>query len=185
MYLRSLCQCVCSSNTGFSLTIPHLLPSFLSPLLMVTHPPHSQSHTKPLIFFPIILDFFPFLALHLSCHSPTLQLFHPYTHTLFHPSIKFITFCFLLPLTFINPPLLFLYLSYLISCSSLSLPHSPCPLRSPPPPVLPSSLSFTQCSVPRSLWLGCSSVAESLCALRCLQSIPSTRAHNQVLPLSS
>uniref|UniRef100_A0A3B5ALB9 Uncharacterized protein n=1 Tax=Stegastes partitus TaxID=144197 RepID=A0A3B5ALB9_9TELE len=37
------------------------------------------------------------------------------------------------------------------------------------------------CSVPRSLWLGCSSVAESLCALRCLQSIPSTRAHNQVL----
>ncbi|XP_077387558.1 F-box and WD repeat domain-containing 11-A isoform X1 [Festucalex cinctus] len=35
------------------------------------------------------------------------------------------------------------------------------------------------CSVPRSLWLGCSSVAESLCALRCLQSIPSTRAHNQ------
>uniref|UniRef100_A0A3Q3VNS0 F-box domain-containing protein n=1 Tax=Mola mola TaxID=94237 RepID=A0A3Q3VNS0_MOLML len=47
------------------------------------------------------------------------------------------------------------------------------------PPFLPSSLSFTQCSVPRSLWLGCSSVAESLCALRCLQSIPSTRAHNQ------
>ncbi|XP_067104219.1 F-box and WD repeat domain-containing 11-A-like [Osmerus mordax] len=35
------------------------------------------------------------------------------------------------------------------------------------------------CSVPRSLWLGCSSVAESLCALRCLQSIPTTRAHNQ------
>ncbi|CAB1325313.1 unnamed protein product [Coregonus sp. 'balchen'] len=34
-------------------------------------------------------------------------------------------------------------------------------------------------SVPRSLWLGCSSVAESLCALRCQQSIPSTRAHNQ------
>uniref|UniRef100_G3Q1D2 F-box and WD repeat domain containing 11a n=1 Tax=Gasterosteus aculeatus aculeatus TaxID=481459 RepID=G3Q1D2_GASAC len=39
--------------------------------------------------------------------------------------------------------------------------------------------SLTLCSVPRSLWLGCSSVAESLCALRCLQSIPSTRAHNQ------
>uniref|UniRef100_A0A3B3UB34 Uncharacterized protein n=1 Tax=Poecilia latipinna TaxID=48699 RepID=A0A3B3UB34_9TELE len=42
-------------------------------------------------------------------------------------------------------------------------------------------LSVPLCSVPRSLWLGCSSVAESLCALRCLQSIPSTRAHNQVL----
>uniref|UniRef100_A0A674DQM6 F-box and WD repeat domain containing 11a n=1 Tax=Salmo trutta TaxID=8032 RepID=A0A674DQM6_SALTR len=48
-------------------------------------------------------------------------------------------------------------------------------------PLLSSflSLSLTQSSVPRSLWLGCSSVAESLCALRCLQSIPSTRAHNQ------
>uniref|UniRef100_W5MTZ4 F-box and WD repeat domain containing 11a n=1 Tax=Lepisosteus oculatus TaxID=7918 RepID=W5MTZ4_LEPOC len=29
------------------------------------------------------------------------------------------------------------------------------------------------CSVPRSLWLSCSSVAESLCALRCLRSMPS------------
>uniref|UniRef100_A0A3B4BB25 Uncharacterized protein n=1 Tax=Periophthalmus magnuspinnatus TaxID=409849 RepID=A0A3B4BB25_9GOBI len=56
---------------------------------------------------------------------------------------------------------------------------------SPSSSRLPTPLSFTQCSVPRSLWLGCSSVAESLCALRCLQSIPSTRAHNQVLPLSS
>uniref|UniRef100_A0A673GGB5 F-box/WD repeat-containing protein 11-like n=1 Tax=Sinocyclocheilus rhinocerous TaxID=307959 RepID=A0A673GGB5_9TELE len=37
------------------------------------------------------------------------------------------------------------------------------------------------CSLPRSVWLGCSSVAESLCALRCLQSLPSSRAHNQVL----
>ncbi|XP_058264268.1 F-box and WD repeat domain-containing 11-A isoform X1 [Hemibagrus wyckioides] len=37
------------------------------------------------------------------------------------------------------------------------------------------------CSLPRSLWLGCSSVAESLCALRCLQSLPTSRAHNQNL----
>uniref|UniRef100_A0A672SD25 F-box and WD repeat domain containing 11a n=1 Tax=Sinocyclocheilus grahami TaxID=75366 RepID=A0A672SD25_SINGR len=41
------------------------------------------------------------------------------------------------------------------------------------------------CSLPRSVWLGCSSVAESLCALRCLQSLPSSRAHNQVLLSSS
>lgn len=32
-----------------------------------------------------------------------------------------------------------------------------------------------QCSVPRSLWLGCANLVESMCALSCLQSMPSVR----------
>lgn len=79
VFLRSLCQCVCSSNTGFSLTIPHLLPSFLSPLLMVTPPLLLPNQT--FFFKTIILDFLPFLALHLSCYSPTLKHSNAYIHT--------------------------------------------------------------------------------------------------------
>lgn len=86
VFLRSLCQCVCSSNTGFSLTIPHLLPPFLSPLLMVTRPPHSYFQTK-LSFFTIILNFLPFLALHLSCYLPTLKQSNTHSHiTTIHSS---------------------------------------------------------------------------------------------------
>lgn len=84
-------------------------------------------------------------------------------------------------LSLIHPAPWFRFPPSIPSLSSFSLPSVHFIL------LFPSSLplSLTQCSVPRSLWLGCSSVAESLCALRCLQSIPSTRAHNQVLPVSS
>lgn len=166
----------------FPLTIPHLLP------------PSSSPHFWWLHTHPLLISTKPYLFTHYFCvlshnHTTLVLFLHrlPYTstHLFIHwPIHSLISFGFLLPTSLINPSPLFLYLSSLVSRSSLSLPPSPCPLRSPPP-FLPSSLSFTQCSVPRSLWLGCSSVAESLCALRCLQSIPSTRAHNQVLPLSS
>lgn len=175
MFLRSLCQCVCSSNTGFSPYYPHLPPSFLSSLLMVTHQPPSISNQTLFIHPAIILKPSTFPCMRLICSTLT-----SYFHPLAHPFTSPLTDSSHL-ISVINPPLLSLHFSSLLSCSSFSLPPSHCPLGSPP--FL--SLSFTQCSVPRSLWLGCSSVAESLCALRCLQSIPSTRAHNQVLPLSS
>lgn len=135
-----------------------------------------------LVYLCIVFVFLNLLTLHLSRSNIFLPLIL-FICPLIDPFIL-TSFGFLLPTSPIKPPLLFLYFPSLVFRSSLSLLPSPCPLRSPPP-FFPSSLSFTQCSVPRSLWLGCSSVAESLCALRCLQSIPSTRAHNQVLPLSS
>lgn len=180
VFLRSLCQCVCSSNTGFSPPLPSPPSSLLTFWWLYTHL-FSISNQTLFVYFPIIFAFLHSTTLHLSRSSPTP---HHFIHLSIHWSIHSpSSFGFLLPTSLINPLPLFLYFSSLVSCSPLSLPPSPCPLRSPP--FLPSSLSFTQCSVPRSLWLGCSSVAESLCALRCLQSIPSTRAHNQVLPLSS
>lgn len=183
VFLRSLCQCVCSSNTGFSPYYPHLPPSFLSSLLMVTHQP--PVNLKPNLIYP---SCHYFKTLHISLH--VTYLFHtdfllPSTRPSIHfPTHRFIAFDF--PSSTL---LYFPFTSHLcfLALPFLSLPHTVHSVLLPSSlslsPTL--SLSFTQCSVPRSLWLGCSSVAESLCALRCLQSIPSTRAHNQVLPLSS
>lgn len=174
VFLRSLCQCVCSSNTGFSPYYPHLPPSFLSSLLMV--PPSIPNQTL-FIYTSIILkpSTFPCMKL---LYFTTLHF-----HLPAHPSIRSSPHS-LIPIWF--PPSTLLYFPFTSHLCFLALPFLslPYPFHSV---LLPSSLSlsFTQCSVPRSLWLGCSSVAESLCALRCLQSIPSTRAHNQVLPLSS
>lgn len=187
MFLRSLCQCVCSSNTGFSPYYPPPPPLFsLFTFDGYTPTPTPQFHTKPyLINFPLFWNSYPLL--HSTCHVPHLHL-TTFIRLSIHSSIDpFIDSPHLVSSSKL-PSSTLLYFSFTSHLWSLALPFlflpHPCPLRSPPP-FLPSSLSFTQCSVPRSLWLGCSSVAESLCALRCLQSIPSTRAHNQVLPLSS
>lgn len=132
MFLRSMCQCVCSSNTGFSPYYPHLPPSFLSSFLMVTHPISNQT----LFIHPaIILKPSTFPCMRLICSALTFY-FHPPTHPFTSPlndSSHLISV--------INLPLLFLHFSSLLSRSSFSLPPSHCPLGSPP--FLPSSLSLS------------------------------------------
>lgn len=93
VFLRSLCQCVCSSNTGFSPYYPHLPPSFLSSLLMVTHQPPVD--LKPNLIYPSCHSF---KTLHISLHAD--NLFHtdfllPSTRLSIHfPTHRFIAFDF-------------------------------------------------------------------------------------------
>lgn len=87
-----MCSCAHCANVCvalilvFPLTIPHLLPSFLSSLLMVTHqPPTPQLHTKPyLINFPLFWNSYPLL--HSTCHVPHLLL-TTFIHLSIHRSI--------------------------------------------------------------------------------------------------
>ncbi|XP_070090010.1 F-box/WD repeat-containing protein 11 isoform X9 [Equus przewalskii] len=44
-----------------------------------------------------------------------------------------------------------------------------------PDSVIEDKTIELMCSVPRSLWLGCANLVESMCALSCLQSMPSVR----------
>lgn len=65
VFLRSLCQCVCSSNTGFSPHYPPPPPLFLSSPLMITH--SLPLNFKPnLVYLCIVFVFLHLLALHLS-----------------------------------------------------------------------------------------------------------------------
>lgn len=180
VFLRSLCQCVFSSNTGFS---PYYAPP-PPPFSLFTFDGYTSTSSK---FYakPNLFGFHYFSILAFSWTPPVLFLTNSSPLSFICPFINpsFIDSSHLVSSSQL-PSSTLLYFSFTSHLCTLALPPSPCPLRSPPP-FFPSSLSFTQCSVPRSLWLGCSSVAESLCALRCLQSIPSTRAHNQVLPLLS
>ncbi len=98
--------------------------------------------------------------------------------------LSFIVFFLGLLITFILTFFWWVFVcSFLLFLYLFCLPHS----------VFPFSLSLSLLSLSLShsvlclvsVWLGCSSVAESLCALRCLQSLPSSRAHNQVLLSSS
>lgn len=86
-----MCSCAHCANVCvalilvFPLTIPHLLPSFLSSLLMVTRPPPSQFHTKPYLFiFPLFLN--SYLFLHSTCLVPH-QLLTTFIHLSIHESI--------------------------------------------------------------------------------------------------
>lgn len=88
VFLRSLCQCVCSSNTGFSPYYPHLPPSFLSSLLMVTHQP--PVNPKPNLIYPSC----HYCTFHISLHATYL----PHTDSPFSstcPSIHFHIHCFI------------------------------------------------------------------------------------------
>lgn len=91
MFLRSLCQCVCSSNTGFSPYYPPPPPLFsLFTFDGYTPTPTPQFHTKPyLINFPLFWNSYPLL--HSTCHVPHLHLttfirlsIHRSIHSLIH-----------------------------------------------------------------------------------------------------
>lgn len=140
VFLRSLCQCVCSSNTGFSLHYPPPPPLFFSPHFWWLHT-HLLSISNQTLFvflffiFPLFLNsyFFtlsPVPLLNSSLLPSICPFIDPYIHS--SPLVS----SYQLPSS--TPPLLFLYFSSLVSRSSLSLPPSPCPLRSPPslPPFL-------------------------------------------------
>lgn len=133
VFLRSLCQCVCSSNTGFSPYYPHL------PLLFSPH--FWWLHTNPPVNFklnhiyPSCHYFNPstFPCMQFICSTLTFH-FHPPAHPFISPLTNS------LHLVSITNPLRSLHFSSLLSRSSFSLPPSPCPLGSPP--FIPSSLSF-------------------------------------------
>lgn len=133
VFLRSLCQCVCSSNTGFSPYYPHLPPSFLSSLLMVTHQP--PVNLKPNLIYP---SCHYFKTLHISLHAT--YLFHtdfllPSTRPSIHfPTHRFIAFDF--PSSTL---LYFPFTSHLcfLALPFLSLPHTVHSV------LLPSSLSLS------------------------------------------
>lgn len=177
----SMCFCAHCANVRVALIL-------VFPLTTPTHLLFSSSRTLVWLHTPICSSLFPILFGHICLPStflPFLPLLFVYVYSTPHFHLPPATHLSSTPSTPFLPP----HLSCSLIPSSFSLFPSflshPClmPLFSPFIP-LPISPSLTQCSVPRSLWLGCSSVAESLCALRCLQSIPSTRAHNQVLLLS-
>lgn len=95
MFLRSLCQCVCSSNTGFSPYYPPPPPLFsLFTFDGYTPTPTPQFHTKPyLINFPLFWNSYPLL--HSTCHVPHLLLttfIHLSIHRSIHSSIHHIWF---------------------------------------------------------------------------------------------
>lgn len=151
VFLRSLCQCVCSSNTGFSPHYPPPPPLFFSPHLQWLH-----THLFPISNKTFVIYFSYFLLLyfpHSTCPITHKQLstcpfvdasipssIHSSIHPPIHPTISF---GFPLLTSFIKPLPLFLSFSSLASCSPFSLPPSPFPLRLLLPSSLPLSLSHT------------------------------------------
>lgn len=138
VFLRSLCNVCVALILVFPLTIPpNSSPLLLSSPSMVKHPPPLDSQPN-LIYLSIIFVFLHSTSTrHLSYSTLTTHHFHPHIHSLIHPFTHLLGF--LLPS---SNPLPSLYFTSLVSRSSLSLPPSPCPLRSPPP-FLPSSLFHT------------------------------------------
>lgn len=150
VFLRSLCQCVCSSNTGFSPHYPpHLLPS--SSLLTFDGytPTSSQFQTKFSLF---IHYFFHVLKTsphyHLSCSfllttSSISPFIDPSIHSLPLVSSKFPS----------SPPLLFSFTSHLWSFALpfLFLPH-PVHFVLLLPSSLPLSLSHSALCLALSGW---------------------------------
>lgn len=85
VFLRSLCQCVCSSNTGFSPYYPPPPPLFSLFTFDGYTPTPSQFHTKPYLFiFPLFLN--SYLFLHSTCLVPH-QLLTTFIHLSIHESI--------------------------------------------------------------------------------------------------
>lgn len=68
VFLRSLCQCVCSSNTGFSPHYPPPPPLFFSPHFwwLHTHLLSISNQTLFMCLFSIIFELWHFSTLHLS-----------------------------------------------------------------------------------------------------------------------
>lgn len=146
VFLRSLCQCVCSSNTGFSPYYPHLPPSFLSSLLMVTHQPPVD--LKPNLIYPSC----HFKTLHISLHAD--YLFHtdfllPSTRLSIHlPTHRFIAFDFRHQPSSTFPSLLISAFSLFLFSPSLTLSTRFSSL----PPFLSLSLSHSALCLARSGW---------------------------------
>lgn len=101
---------------------------------MVTHNPLSISNQTLFIHPAIILKPSTFPCMRLICSILT-SYFHPPAHPFTSPLTDSSHL-----ISVINPPLLSLHFSSLLSRSSFSLPPSHCPLGSPP--FLPSSLSL-------------------------------------------
>lgn len=148
MFLRSLCQCVFSSNTGFSPYYAPPPPPFLSSLLMVTHPPPLNFMPNLIYLVSIIFQFLHFLELHPSCSSPTPHHFHSSVHSLIHHSL--IHHIWFPPPNFLHQPSSTFPL-LLISVLSLSLPH-PVHFVLLLPSSLPLSLSHSALCLALSGW---------------------------------
>lgn len=154
MFLRSLCQCVCSSNTGFSPHYPPPPPLFFSPHLQWLHIHLSTSNRNFVLYFSYLLYFYVFHTLpvlSLTNSSPLTStclfvdpfihsLTHSFIHSFTHPSYNLLWFP---PPDFLHqPPSSFPLL--LISGLSLSPFSTSLTLStSSPPPFLPSSLSLS------------------------------------------
>lgn len=89
VFLRSLCQCVCSSNTGFSPYYPPTSSPLLSSPLMVTHLPPLNFKSNLFLFWISFHYFWMFPTLSHSTFSVPHH-FHSHTHSLIHS----LTLCF-------------------------------------------------------------------------------------------
>ena len=177
--IMHLCTCSVHQFTLCDIVCPYThsanLWSFNTDFPLSHHPPFSPTlngYTHPFLCFMCLIN----------PHNPTKP-----SSGLKRPLIL-ISMSLVAPIpTTSLPPSFFFYTPWSVASVLFFLLHLLLSYSVPPTsrPPLPPSLSLTQCSVLGSHWRCCSSVAESLCALRCLQCIPSTRAHNQVLPLSS
>lgn len=150
MFLRSLCQCVFSSNTGFSPHYPHLLPS--SSLLTFddyTLTP-SQFQTKPLFmhYFCSLTLFYTQPVLFLTLSSPPLPSICPFIDPFIDSSPLVSSF----QLPSLNPHL-FSFTSHLWSFALpfLFLPH-PVHFVLLLPSSLPLSLSHSALCLALSGW---------------------------------
>lgn len=145
VFLRSLCQCVCSSNTGFSPYYPHL------PLLFSPH--FWWLHTNPLSISNWTLFIHPAIILKLP-HFPACDLFAPHwLPTSIHPPIHSFPHSPIHCIWFPSPTLL--YVSFTSHICSLALPFLSLTLStrfSSLRPFLSLSLSHSALCLARSGW---------------------------------